>query len=165
MLGVQAMAGRTLTEEDDRTRDGNPVAVVSYFWWTRSLARDPSVLNKKLRIGRPSSRSSVSSEEFLGPRLGNRRISGFLCRCRRRFRQISMDTATIFRVAVLDGAAETRREHGQASADANLLYQQILRGFPDAPLSRENLEKLRQTRLTDSDGHWVVTLRRQFSDP
>ena len=51
MLGLQAIAGRILTDEDDRTRDGNPVAVVSYSWWTRSLARDSSVLNKKLKIG------------------------------------------------------------------------------------------------------------------
>jgi hypothetical protein len=51
MLGVQAIAGRILTDEDDRMRDANPVAVVSYSWWTRSLARDSFVLNKKLKIG------------------------------------------------------------------------------------------------------------------
>lgn len=51
MLGVHAMIGRTLTDEDDRMKDGNPVAVVSYSWWNRSMVHDASVLNKKLKIG------------------------------------------------------------------------------------------------------------------
>jgi hypothetical protein len=46
MLGVHAMVGRTLTDEDDRMKDGNPVAVVSYSWWNRSMAHDSSVLNR-----------------------------------------------------------------------------------------------------------------------
>jgi len=50
MLGVQPLMGRTISEEDDRTEGRHPVAVVSYGWWTRSLARDPSVLDKRLTI-------------------------------------------------------------------------------------------------------------------
>jgi hypothetical protein len=35
----------------------------------------------------------------------------------------------------------------QANANVNLLYRQILLGFPDSPLSQENLAKLNHTRI------------------
>jgi MacB-like periplasmic core domain len=70
-LGVQAVTGRVLTDEDDGTRDGNPVAVASYRWWSQRLARDPLVLNKKIKI-----RSTiltivgVAPQEFFGTKVG-----------------------------------------------------------------------------------------------
>jgi predicted permease len=49
VLGVHAMLGRTLNENDDRTPGAGAVAVASCAWWT-SHGRDPSVLGKTLRI-------------------------------------------------------------------------------------------------------------------
>jgi hypothetical protein len=71
MLGVRATLGRTLSDDDDETKGGRPVAVVSYTWWTRSLARDPSVLGKKLTIGSTVfSVIGVAPPEFFGTRVG-----------------------------------------------------------------------------------------------
>ena len=36
-LGVQALMGRMMTDEDDSSEGDHPVAVVSYAWWTRAL--------------------------------------------------------------------------------------------------------------------------------
>jgi MacB-like periplasmic core domain/FtsX-like permease family len=33
MLGVQPLVGRMLSEDDDKTEGGHPVAVISYAWW------------------------------------------------------------------------------------------------------------------------------------
>jgi hypothetical protein len=43
--------GRTLTDDDDKTEGDHPVAVISYAWWTRSLARDKGVLNWTIKLG------------------------------------------------------------------------------------------------------------------
>jgi len=71
MLGVQPVIGRTISEDDDRTQGGHPVAMVSYMWWTHNLARDPSVLEKHLTIGSTSySLVGVAPAEFFGTKVG-----------------------------------------------------------------------------------------------
>ena len=50
-LGVRAFVGRTLDDADDNSEGDHPVAVISYAWWKRSFARDPNVLNRKLKLG------------------------------------------------------------------------------------------------------------------
>jgi len=49
-LGVPALIGRTLSEEDDRVGAGNPVAVVSNDYWKRRFNRDPSVVGKSFDL-------------------------------------------------------------------------------------------------------------------
>jgi predicted permease len=71
LLGVHAMMGRTLTDEDDNSEGNHPVAMVSYAWWTRSLARDPGVLNRSLRLGSTVfSIIGVAPPEFFGTKVG-----------------------------------------------------------------------------------------------
>ena len=50
-LGVRALMGRILNDADDNSEGDHPVAVISYAWWKRSLAQDPNVLNRKLKLG------------------------------------------------------------------------------------------------------------------
>jgi hypothetical protein len=52
VFGLQPALGRLLTPNDDLTPGAHPVAVLSYDYWTRRLARDPAVLGKTLRMGR-----------------------------------------------------------------------------------------------------------------
>lgn len=53
----------------------------------------------------------------------------------------------------------------QADANVNLLFQQILRGFPGAQLSQGNLEKLAKTRVDLTPmATGLSELRRQFSE-
>ncbi len=43
--------GRLLTANDDLKPGAHPVAVLSYDYWTRRFARDPSVIGRTVRIG------------------------------------------------------------------------------------------------------------------
>lgn len=48
-LGVSAIAGRTLTDADDRP-SAPPVGVISYRFWERRFDRDPSVVGKTIYV-------------------------------------------------------------------------------------------------------------------
>ncbi|HVU46312.1 MAG TPA: permease prefix domain 1-containing protein, partial [Terracidiphilus sp.] len=50
-LGVQAQMGRMLSDADDNREGGNPVAVISYNWWKRSLAEDADAIDRKVKLG------------------------------------------------------------------------------------------------------------------
>jgi predicted permease len=67
VLGVRAHIGRTFTPEDDRTPGGHPVAVLSYNFWTRRFAADPSVLNRTVTLnGLPMTIVGVTPPGFYG---------------------------------------------------------------------------------------------------
>ncbi len=48
-LGVQAMIGRTITNEDDRV-SASPVAVLSYRYWQRRFSSDAAVVGKQVNL-------------------------------------------------------------------------------------------------------------------
>ncbi len=50
VLGVRPWRGRLLTESDNQTPNGHPVAVLSYALWARSFAGDSSVLGQTIKI-------------------------------------------------------------------------------------------------------------------
>ena len=54
VFGFQPALGRLLTQTDDVTPGGHPVAVISHHYWMRRFARDPSVLGRTFRLGRTS---------------------------------------------------------------------------------------------------------------
>ena len=49
-LGVHPAAGRFFASEVDRVRGGSPVAVISYAFWARRLALDPTALGQTIRV-------------------------------------------------------------------------------------------------------------------
>jgi predicted permease len=48
---IQPAVGRLFTENDDRTPGAAPYAVLSYDYWTRRFARDPSVIGRSFHYG------------------------------------------------------------------------------------------------------------------
>jgi predicted permease len=50
LLGVRPVLGRFFLPEEDSVEGRNPVAVISYGFWTRHFARDPSVLGRELLL-------------------------------------------------------------------------------------------------------------------
>src|SRR5215475_11065311 len=48
-LGVQAMIGRTITDEDDKA-SANPVTVLSYRYWQRRFSSDAAVVGKQINL-------------------------------------------------------------------------------------------------------------------
>ncbi|HVH87728.1 MAG TPA: ABC transporter permease [Terriglobales bacterium] len=50
VLGVDAAAGRLLTESDDTQEGTNPVVVLSYGYWKSKFALSPAILGKVIRL-------------------------------------------------------------------------------------------------------------------
>ena len=51
IFGLQPTLGRLFTTDDDITPGAHPYAVISYNYWTRRFANDPSILGRTVHIG------------------------------------------------------------------------------------------------------------------
>jgi predicted permease len=70
-LGVQALAGRTFVDEDDK-ESAQPVAVISFRFWNRRFGLDPYVVGKAITVnGVPFAIIGVTPREFFGVWPGN----------------------------------------------------------------------------------------------
>jgi predicted permease len=167
-LGVRAFVGRTLNDADDNSEDDHPVAVISYAWWKRSLGRDPNVLNRKLKLGATTYNIvGVAPPEFFGTKVGEApdmwiplsmvkevppNYGGY---------KDNFSESLLIMARLKPGISIS-----EATSNVNLLFRQILLGFPDAKLSRENLQKLDRTKVPlTSMATGLSSLRRQFSEP
>ena len=167
-LGVNALIGRALTDADDRTEGNHPVAVVSYAWWKRDLARDPNVLNRTLKMGATTfSIVGVAPPEFFGTTVG---------RAPDIWVPLSMMTAVPPHwgsyddnfLASLDiiGRLKPGVTTAQATTNVNLLFQQILRSFAGDHLSAEDQQTLKETHVPlTSMAKGLSGLRAEFSNP
>jgi predicted permease len=73
VLGVWAVLGRVLTEEDDGAEDAHPVCVISYDLWQKKFGGAPDVLNKAILIdARPFQIVGVSERGFRGAAIQGR---------------------------------------------------------------------------------------------
>jgi putative ABC transport system permease protein len=71
VLGVQPALGRVFTGEDDKTPGANPVAVLSYGYWTQHFGADPSVLNQPLLVNNSQlTIVGVAQKNFTGIQVG-----------------------------------------------------------------------------------------------
>src|SRR5947208_15272646 len=71
VLGVQAIAGRTFTSEEDRVPGGDPIAVISYRYWKRQSGLDPAAVGKSITLnGLPFTIVGVTPPGFDGVRVG-----------------------------------------------------------------------------------------------
>ncbi len=72
VLGVKPALGRLLAPDDDTTRGGHPVVVLSHGYWQRHFASDPGVIGKSVLInGHPMTVLGVSARGFQGVEIGN----------------------------------------------------------------------------------------------
>src|SRR5262249_46508918 len=73
MLGVNAVVGRTLTEDDDRAPDPQPVAVISCDFWRRRFGSDPGVVGRKITLNDfPFTIIGVAPPGFSGLEVGGK---------------------------------------------------------------------------------------------
>ncbi|MGH9767723.1 MAG: ABC transporter permease [Blastocatellia bacterium] len=71
-LGVGAVAGRTLTEDDDKPAGAQPVAVISYNFWKRRFGLDPGVVGRKITLDDfPFTIVGVAPPGFFGIEVGS----------------------------------------------------------------------------------------------
>jgi len=70
-LGVQPALGRVFAPEDETAPGANPVAVLSYGYWTRRFGNDRSILNKQLEVnGTALTVVGVARSGFSGIQIG-----------------------------------------------------------------------------------------------
>jgi len=168
MLGVQAALGRTLTEADDNSQGNHPVVVLSNGFWKRALASDPNVLNRKIKLGTTIfTVVGVAPAEFFGTKVGEspdmwvpmsmtKSVPPGWDAYDKNFTQ-SMNVM---------GRLKPGVSLAQATANVNLLMQQITRGFSDANLSQKNLDKLSKTHVPLTPmANGLSSIRQQFSEP
>jgi predicted permease len=171
-LGVPALIGRILTDDDDNSQGNHPVAVVSYAWWTKSLSRDPAVLGKTLRIGSTVfTIVGVTPPEFFGTKVGQAPDVWI---------PMSMIEAVpphwkayndkLAEASYLFGRLKPGMTLEQASANVNVWYQQTFRAMLDQfqhGQTREKNETVLRTLhvpLTPM-ATGLSEVRREFSKP
>ena len=168
MLGVDAVMGRTLSEDDDRSEGGHAVAVVSYAWWSRNFARDPAVLDRKLTIGSTVfSIVGVAPREFFGAKVGEAPDIWIPLSMQKDVPPgFSGYNDTMYESLHLMARLKPGVTLPEATANANLLFQEILRNSSGVPLTQENLQKLNATRVElNPMANGFSRLRFQFSEP
>src|SRR5262249_19984062 len=71
VLGVRALQGRVLSDEDDRVRGGHPVVVLSHGFWVERLGSRTDLVGQSIRVGnRPFTIIGVSEAGFNGLEVG-----------------------------------------------------------------------------------------------
>src|SRR5262245_7420449 len=70
-LGMNPLLGRLLTEEDDRTPGGSPVAVISFNFWQRRFGADPQIVGQTISLNSyPFTIIGVAPQGFHGVEVG-----------------------------------------------------------------------------------------------
>src|SRR3989449_5166651 len=168
VLGVQAIAGRTFTPEEDRVPGGDPVAVISYRYWKRQFGLDPAAVGKSITLnGLPFTIVGVTAPGFDGVSVGDAQ---------------DIWVPMMMQAPVMNGRMllndpkgwffeiMARRKPGvsleQATAGLNVAYQQLARQETGARITREVERELASQKiklLPASKG--LSDLRERFAQP
>jgi len=149
MLGVKPVLGRSFTAAEDEPGGGHPVAVVSYSWWDRRLARDPAIVGKTVTLGSTVyTIVGVTPPGFFGTAVGE---SPDLWIPLSMEKQVSpgwngLDDKTFQSLFIL-GRLKTGASVEQAQANVNLLAKQIWRQHVGPVLTQRQQEDLQHAAL------------------
>jgi predicted permease len=167
-LGVNAIAGRTLSDADDVTAGGHPVAVASYSWWQRRLAGSPSAIGATISI---ASRTyvviGVAPRGFSGMTVGQAPDLWIPLAMQQ---EISPGwhgrDQPMFRTLHLIGRLKPGVTRGQAQTATNLLFRQILRTYVGSQPSERTLSNIERAYIDlTAATAGRSNLRAQFSSP
>jgi len=167
-LGVEPALGRLFTDADDNTEGNHPVVVISYNWWQTVFSGDPGILNHTVKLGDTTFNIvGVAPPGFFGIFVGHApdlwAPMSMMSAMPLHFRgyKDNFSQSNLILARLKPGIS---RE--QAEANTNVLYQQIVRGFPDANLNAYNLRHLDEAHVSlTSLKTGLSALRHRFSDP
>ncbi len=149
LLGVKPILGRSFTEAEDEPAGGHPVAMVSYSWWNRRFARDPSLVGKTVTLG-PTVYTiiGITPPGFFGATVGE---SPDLWIPLSMEKQVSpgwngLDDKSFQSLYIL-GRLKSGVEVGQAQADVNLLARQIWQEQAGPVLTKRQQEDLQHAQI------------------
>lgn len=167
-LGVSAEVGRVLDENDDSSEGNHAVLVISDAFWKHRLGADPEVLHHTITLGSVVFNIvGVAPPEFFGTTLGQApdawapiSMAGVIPPNWGRYKDDFSESLYIF------GRLKPGVSLEQATANTNLLFRQILLGFPDAKLTQRNLQRLYRSHVPlESMERGFSGLRREYSQP
>ncbi|MGA8086689.1 MAG: ABC transporter permease [Terracidiphilus sp.] len=167
-LGVHAQLGRVIDENDDSSEGDHPVVVISNGFWKRNLGGDPAVLHHKLKLGSVVfDIVGVAPPEFFGTKVGEAPdawapLSMLVSIPPNWTGRNDNFSESLYIVARLKPGVSME----QATANVNVLFPQILRSFPDAKLTQQNLSALAHAHVQlESMTRGLSDLRHTYSDP
>jgi len=172
VLGVPPFLGRTIGESDDAAAGAGNVAVASYSWFQRHFNGDPSALGKVIRIqSHDYTLVGVARPGFFGVTVGQsadlwiplsmeKEISPGWNGLDNKFFQ------SLYLIGRLKPGVTPSAGITQATAETNLLYKQIMRGFLDPQPSQKQLADIQHSSVElTPGGRGVPRLSRMFSLP
>jgi predicted permease len=167
-LGVGAQMGRMLNDADDSSEGDHPVVVISDGFWKRNFGSDPSVLTHKLKLGNMVYNIvGVAPAEFFGTKVGEApdvwaplSMAGAIPPGWGKYKENFSESLYI------TGRLKPGVTLQQATANANILFPQILHSFPDAKLTQENVANLARAHVSlKTMARGLSDLRRTYSEP
>ncbi len=170
VLGVEPVAGRLLTPQDDVTPGAHRVAVLSHDYWRRRFGGDLAVVGQDLRINNePMTIVGVTRPGFRGVDVGSS-PDIFVPLTMKRAMTPTWNGLDEDRVLWLNVLARLRPGYSaeKAAAGANVLYHQILERELQAmpPLSERFRDGfLNKKLLLSSAETGASSLRDQFATP
>jgi predicted permease len=167
-LGVEPALGRFFTPEDDVTEGNHPVTVISYALWQTAFSGDPNILNHTVKLGDTTfSIIGVAPPDFFGITVGHAPDLWVpMAMMKALPEHYNGYNDNFFQSNHIFGRLKQGITRTQAEAQINVLYQQIVRAFPDAKLNAYNLTHLERTHIALTElSTGVSNLRGNFSDP
>ena len=173
VLGVDALLGRTFTAEVDRTPGANPVAVITYAYWKRRFALDPSILGKTVQVhGTAFNIIGVAPQGFFGEEVGVAPDLWMPLSMQRQVMPgrdfISPDKAVYDKIEWLQviGRLKPGVTEKQAAASINVDFQQLLTAQAGSGLTEQQRHESLDQKIELSGGSKGTSpLRDQFSQP
>lgn len=167
-LGASVQMGRTIIDSDDSSKGDHPVLVISDGFWKRAFGADPAVLTHKIELGNVVYEIvGVAEPKFFGTKVGEAPDA---------WAPLSMEDVIPpgwgkyeddrHKALYIFGRLKPGVTIEQATANTNLLFPQILRGFADAEPTQEELTKLAHKHVElKSLAKGISDLRGTYSEP
>ena len=167
VLGVNAVAGRTLNDADDQAPGNHPVAVVSYAWWIKRLGGRTDAIGQTIKIDEVVyTIVGVAPKDFFGTTVGQAPDVWIPLAMEKKLPPMHWDSRenVRFQSLYVIGRLKIGVTTEQAVADVNLLFKQALQERAGSQPSEENLKNIERASIElTSVGHGLSDLRRQFS--
>jgi len=167
-LGVKPILGRVFTDAEDEPAGAHAVAVMSYYWWQRRFARDPSIVGKTVTLSSTVyTIVGVTPQEFFGTTVGQRPDLWIPLSMEK---QISPGWSGLdnkwFQSLYILGRLKPGVATEQASANVNLLARQIWQEYAGSVLTKQQQRDLEHAHIVLTPAsRGLSRLRFEFSLP
>jgi predicted permease len=169
VLGVPGFLGRTIGESDDAADGAGPIAVASYSWFQRHFNGDPSALGKTIRIqSHDYTLVGVARPGFYGYTVGQSTDLWIPLSMEKAFGRAGWSGLgnKFFQSLYIIGRLKSGVTVAQASAETNVLFKQILRGYLGPQPPQKHLDDIAHASIQLTPGSRGISyLRYAFSVP